>query len=122
MGMIYNPTIKNNETWTLLITISQPSGDPFDLTTYTGKSQIRSHDGLTVLGTPVVTVVAPTLGQLKVFLSLAQAAILKPTSTTCLAKNPLPIWDVIIGNADASNVFEVVSGDVSIKAGVTTWP
>jgi hypothetical protein len=107
----------------LFITITQPGGAPFDLTTYTGKSQIRTHDGLTILGTPVVTMVAPTLGQLKVVLPLAQAVLLKPTPTTatCLAKSPLPIWDVVVGNVDASNVFEVVSGDVTVKAGVTTW-
>jgi hypothetical protein len=117
----YNPTIKNNETWTLPITINQAGGAPFNLTNYTGKSQIRSADGLTVLATPVVTITAPLLGQLTVVLSLAQAALLRPTSTTTPPKSPLPIWDVIVGNSDQSNVFEVVSGEITVKAGVTTW-
>jgi hypothetical protein len=127
MASTYNPTIPNNATWGISVTILQPPvapatvGLPFDLTTYTGKSEIRSHDGNTVLATCTVTITNAALGQLRCFLSLAQAALLHPTSAVVSPKTALPVWDVIIGNSDQSKVFRIVEGVVTVQNGVTHW-
>ena len=73
------------------------------------------------MATPVVTIVNASLGQVNVFIPLAQAELLKPTSTTTPPKMPLPIWDVIISNADQTKVYKIVKGDVTVEAGVTHW-
>lgn len=127
MSATYNPIIQQNATWEITLTIRNPSvdggvtpGTPFDLTGYTGQSQIRSSDG-TVLGSPTVTVMDMTGGVLKVSTSITQNAALPATSKATPPKPPLPGYDVLIANTSLSKVFRVLKGEVTVEAGVTTW-
>ena len=121
MAGTYNPTIRNNETWDLSLTLTRSDSTPFPLTGYTGKGQIKSPDGETVLAALTVSVTNADQGVLRVFLPLAQAETLEPTPTVAPPRYHLPIWDVILSNADQSHVFTVIKGEVTIQAGVTHW-
>jgi hypothetical protein len=121
MNATYNPTITQNSTWEVYITITKPDGSAFSLVDFTGKSSIKSDYDGTVLASPVVTVENAAGGVLKVFLSAAQSASLHPTSTAKPPKPGLPVWDVLIGNSDASKIYRVASGRVTIEPGVTQW-
>jgi uncharacterized protein involved in outer membrane biogenesis len=129
MAATYSPVVQQNATWEIQITITRPQPDPslpalpFDLTTFTGQSQIKaSYDaGAAVLASPVVTIVDPVNGKLKIFLSIAQTAALQATSIKTPPNPPLPVWDVLIANTDKSQAYSILSGNVTVKPGVTHW-
>src|ERR1039457_250047 len=104
MAATYSPVVQQNATWEIQITITRPDNTPLDLTTFTGQSQIKaSYDaGAAVLASPVVTIVDPVNGKLKIFLSIAQTAALQATSIKTPPNPPLPVWDVLIANTDKS--------------------
>ena len=120
MATTYNPIVHQNATWEVTATITQANGDPFVLTDFTGQSQIKDSTGA-VLASPVVTIVDALNGVLKVHMSTTQTASLPVSSTLSTPKPPLPVWDVLIGNDDASQVYVILSGTVTVRAGVTTW-
>ena len=123
MAATYSPVVEQNATWEIQITITRPDNTPFDLTTFTGQSQIKaSYDaGAAVLASPVVTIVDPVNGKLKIFLSIAQTAALQATSIKTPPNPPLPVWDVLIANTDKSQAYSILSGNVTVKPGVTHW-
>ena len=123
MAATYSPVVQQNATWEIQITITRPDNTPFDLTTFTGQSQIKaSYDaGAAVLASPVVTIVDPVNGKLKIFLSIAQTAALQATSIKTPPNPPLPVWDVLIANTDKSQAYSILSGNVTVKPGVTHW-
>jgi len=93
-----------------------------NLLNYTGQSSIRAtYDSTVALATPVVTITDAPNGVLKVKLDLVQSALLEVTPSPVTPKVKLPVWDILIGNADHSTVLVVLSGDVTVKPGVTHW-
>jgi hypothetical protein len=121
MGATYNPVIQQNATWQISVTILNADSTPFDLTGYTGESQIRpSYGSNTVLATPTVTITTPTSGQLTIGLTNTQTGALTPTSTISNGCN-LPVWDVLISNTGNTEVINILKGQVTILPGVTKW-
>jgi hypothetical protein len=126
---IYNPIIQQNATWEITLTILTPSldggitpGPPFNLTDYTGQSQIKaSYSDSTVLASPTVTIVDAVNGVLKISVSLTQAAALSVTSKAVPPKPALPVWDAVIANSDQSKVFKICKGEITVEPGVTHW-
>jgi hypothetical protein len=114
----YNATLFNNVTWDFYATINLSPGVPFDLSAYTGQSQIRSHDG-TIVASPVVTITDPANGKIWVHVSLAQARGLPLTD--CVDKTKGLDWDVVFSTADQGKVFCLVEGKIQVRAGVTQW-
>lgn len=122
MSATYNPIIQQYSTWEITLTLQNSDLTPFDLTDYTGKSQIRaSFSDATVLTSPTVTITDPTHGIMKISLTLTQTSGLAPTATNCPSQAKLPVWDVLISNTDNSITFVVVAGSVTVIPGVTHW-
>jgi hypothetical protein len=122
MATTYNAVVQQNATWEVTLTMTNPDGSPFILTDFTGQSQVKTtYDSVSVLTSPVVTIVSALEGKLKVHMSLVQTALLPITSTSQPPKPPLPVYDVVIGNTDKSRVFVVLSGNMTVKPGVTEW-
>ena len=118
---IYNPTVRNNATWEVTVTLKKSDGTAYDLTGFTGQCQVRSSDGVkTVLATPTVTVTDQVNGVFKVFMSLAQTAVL-PVTPCDNKRDKMPQYDVLLANADKSVVLEALEGHITVVAGVTTW-
>jgi hypothetical protein len=122
MSVIYHPIVYQNATWEISFTVTKGDGSPFNLTGYTGQSQIKaSPTDNTVLASPTVTIVNTVGGIVKVSLSIVQTAALAATSTDPHSKTPLPVYDVLIANTDLSKVYRVLRGSVTVEAGVTHW-
>jgi hypothetical protein len=122
MSTVYNPIVRQNATWEILVEVTNQDGTPFDLTDFTGQSQIKSaYTNGTVLSSPTVIVDDAEGGALRVHMTMGQTAALSATSTRTPPRPPLPVWDVLISNADNSQVYLVVSGDVTVKPGSTQW-
>jgi hypothetical protein len=127
MSATYNPIIQQNATWEITLTLKNPSpdggitpGTPFNLTGYTGQSQIKAADG-SVLASPTVTIMDTTNGVVKISMNITQTASLAATSTATPPKPPLPVYDVLIANTDLSKVFRILGGSVTVNSGVTHW-
>ena len=125
MSATYNPIIRQYSTWEITVTLNTPQNTPFDLSDYTGESQIREANtcqGITnVLATPVVTIYDAPNGVLKISLTKTETGLLKPTSITVPPKHPYPVWDVLLTKNDLSETFAILEGYVIVKAGVTQW-
>ena len=122
MATTYNPVIQQNTTWEVNVTITNSDNTPFDLTSFTGQGQIKAlPTDLIALAQLTVTVTSALAGKLKIHLPMTQAALLPVTSIAVPPKPPLPVYDVLIGNTDKSQVFSILSGSITVKAGVTHW-
>ena len=117
----YTPTISNNISWEVTVSLKKSDGTAYDLTGFTGQCQIKSSDGLrTVLATPTVTIVDQTGGVFKVSMTLAQTSQLQVTSQDN-QKCRLPSYDVLLANADLSVMLRALEGRIVVVGGTTTW-
>jgi hypothetical protein len=117
----YNPIIQQNASWIITTIVNDATGHPIDLTNWTGESSIKAHyNDTTILLHPTITITNPTYGELTISLTDVQTATLRPTPPQP-CKHPLPVWDVLIANADRSIVYRILEGFITVLPGVTQW-
>jgi len=101
-------TIEQGATFSTDITISEPSGDPINLSDYTASSQMRKSYYSNTAVSLNATVSNPTSGIVTIGLTAAQSANVNPGRY---------VYDVIITRN--SNVTRVVEGIITVLPSVT---
>lgn len=110
---IYDMTIEQGATFALNLTLQDANGDPFDLTGYTGRGQLRTrYSDVSPLVNFTVTVpqhnTLPSEGKLSIGLTAAQTAALPPRAL---------VYDIeLVKNAE---VIRILQGRADISPEVT---
>lgn len=107
-AIIYNIELSQGVSDQRIFQFKQPSGDFLNLTGFTGKSEIRTTAG----GTLVAEFDVQIAGN-EVILSL-------DSSTTASLKSGLYVWDLLLADSLGSR-DRYVQGTVKINATVTKW-
>lgn len=102
-------TIEQSATFTTTVTVSDSTGNPVNLTDYTGKAQIRKSYYSTNAYDFAVTIPSPTSGEMVIEMSSANTANLAPGRY---------VYDVIIVD-NQNEVTRLFEGTAAVTPGVT---
>lgn len=98
--------IKRGQSWELPVTLTDSAtGATVDITGFTLYTRFKKSDGTTVVD-PTGTIVAPTLGQFTLSLTIAQ--------TEALPLNELIFWDCFL--SDGTTSLPIFEGVVEVDA------
>jgi hypothetical protein len=102
-------TIEQGATFTTTVTVSDATGQPLDLTDYTGKAQIRKSYYSTTATDFTVTIPSPINGEMVIELSADTTANITPGRY---------VYDVIMTDAQ-NEVTRLFEGTAAVTPGVT---
>jgi hypothetical protein len=109
MAIYANLSIDQGTSYSTFITVSDAAGQIVDLTSYTTSGQIRKTYSSSTFTAFTASITNATGGEIKISLTAAQTAALKPGRY---------VYDVIV-TSPTGDVSRVVEGQVDINAYVT---